>query len=67
MTMKKNKEIEKEFSEMIPNPAGIPAMDENSETLRKEHNRWKGDVAKNACKEFSELHYWEKESVCTAL
>ncbi|MFT4667396.1 MAG: hypothetical protein ACI9RM_001812 [Ulvibacter sp.] len=65
--MKKTIRIEDTFSELIPNPSGIPCKNENSEKLRKEHDRWKEEMDKNRCEKFSQLHYWENVSICTAL
>jgi hypothetical protein len=65
--MKKTIEIEDEFSELVPNLAGIPCRNERSEELREEHDRWRKEIDKNRCKAFSHLHYWEKASICTTL
>ncbi|MFT4754891.1 MAG: hypothetical protein ACI85Q_002454 [Salibacteraceae bacterium] len=65
--MKKTIKIEDDFSELIPNPDGIPCRNKDSEKLRKEHDRWKEEIYEKRCKEFSQLHYWETASICSAL
>ena len=65
--MEKTIEIEGEFSELIPNPAGIHCKNENSEQLRKEHDRWKNETTTIPNKAFSKLKYWEKVSACSIL
>lgn len=64
--MKKNIEttvkIKDDFSEIIPNPKGIPCTNKNSEHLRNEHSRWKKESKVKPSKRYSELKYWQKIS-----
>lgn len=64
--MKKKVKIEGKLRDVIPNPAVIPCTYLNSEKLRKEHGRWREEMDKNRCKNFSDLHYWENVSICNA-
>ena len=65
--MKKTIKTEGEFSEVIPNPAGIPCKNKNSGQLRKEHDRWNNEMKTIPNKAFSELEYWENVSSCSIL
>jgi hypothetical protein len=55
------------FSEIIPNPAGIPGQSKNSDKIRKGHVDWKMSSKKKKHKEVQKMSYWQKVSNCAAL
>ncbi len=59
---------EDELSQFIPNEAGLIVQEENSNLIRKEHNRWKQAVQKiKQKKKVKQMSYWQKVSSCAAL
>ena len=65
--MTKSEDKSSYFSEIIPNPAGIPGQSKNSEEIRKGHIDWKKSNRKKGRKEVQKMSYWQKVSNCAAL
>ena len=66
--MEKSNQSDEAFSEMIPNPAGLPCQNTDSEQVRKAHRQWKTTAGKRSREnKVSELSYWQKASSCNAL
>ena len=65
--MENSFEIEGEFSDLIPNPAGIPGKREDSAKIRNGHSQWKKKATMRSCSKPSALSYWERASACNVL
>ena len=65
--MENSFEIEGEFSDLIPNPAGFAGKREDSSKVRKGHSQWKNNSQRKKCKSPQKLSYWERASSCSAL
>ncbi|MFK7771847.1 MAG: hypothetical protein AB8F94_06895 [Saprospiraceae bacterium] len=60
-------ETQEEINELMPNESCIPCGTCNSETLRKEHNRWKTEIKKRRNDQTAVTSYWKNASSCNAL
>ena len=65
--MDDNITFQKELTETIPNPVGVPLQSEDSEQLRKEHNRWKDEINERNDDSRPTTAYWKNMSSCAAL
>lgn len=65
--MKNSFETQEKINELMPNKACIPCDTNNSELLRKEHNRWKTEVKKRRKDQSATTSYWKSASSCVAL
>ena len=62
------KSSEEGFNERIPNPAGIPMQEDDSNKIRKEHNRWKKEIQEiKKDRSIKGLSYWQVVSTSVAL
>lgn len=65
--MKSNLETQEELETICPNPVGVPCQNENSEEIRKEHNRWKDEIRSRKEDKTYSSTYWKNKSSCVAL
>jgi len=65
--MKDLKKINGEFSELIPNKAGILSKTEDAKEVRDAHQLWKQESKKTKAKKTVQASYWQNASACSAL
>ena len=65
--MDDNIKFQNKLTETIPNPVGVPLQSEDSEELRKEHNRWKSEIKERTDDSRPTTAYWKNMSSCTTL
>ncbi len=65
--MSNKHETQDAINELMPNESCIPCDNNNSELLRKEHNRWKMEIKKRQDEQNTTTSYWKSASSCVAL
>ena len=61
-----NRQVDTAVNDVIPNPAGIPGTNEDSEQVREAHFRWK-KAARAISKKVSSPRYWKRHYGCATL
>ncbi|MBR9920701.1 MAG: hypothetical protein GYB31_07655 [Bacteroidetes bacterium] len=61
--MSNSKDFDADFCDSMPNETGLPADNDRSSDIRKEHNRWKKEVkARKKDEKTEKQSYWQQQS-----
>lgn len=59
--------METEKLSFIPNEAGLPATDDESQSIENAIDTWKQKEEKRTCNSYKGMSYWETISSCKSL